>query len=66
MTQIIDLKQLARNNMIREICEGKAMAEAAWQYQTWSVNAVLDWLEENGYEVRKKDKEVIQTPIGSA
>lgn len=66
MTQIIDLKQLSRNNIIRDICEAKGMAEAAYHYQTWSVNAVLEWLDENGYEVRKRDKEIIQTPIGSA
>ena len=55
MTDIIDLKAFTRNNMIREICETKGMAEAAYHYQTWSVNAVLEWLDENGFEIRKKE-----------
>lgn len=66
MTQVIDLKQLARNNMIRNICEAKGMAEAAYHYQTWSVNAVLEWLDENGYEIRKKDKVIVDAPAGNA
>lgn len=52
---VIDLKQLTRNNMIRDICEAKGMAEAAYHYQTWSVNAVLEWLDENNFEIRKKE-----------
>lgn len=55
MSQVIDLKQLARNNMIRQICDDKQMAEAAYHYQTWLVNSVLDWLEESGFEVKKKE-----------
>jgi hypothetical protein len=66
VTQIIDLKQLARNSLIRDICDGKVMAQEAYHYQTWTVNAVLDWLEENGYEVRKKDVVIEQPPVSIA
>lgn len=54
MSEVIDLRQMTRNNMIRDICDGMDMAKAAYQYQTWTVNAVLDWLGENGYDIVKK------------
>lgn len=50
---IIDLKKSARHKLIKKICETQDTAEAAFHYQTWMTNFVLEWLDKNGYEVKK-------------
>lgn len=40
--------------MTRDICDTKIMAESAYRYQTMLVMSTLMWLDDQGYEVKKK------------
>lgn len=40
--------------MTRDICDTKIMAESAYRYQTMLVMSTLMWLDENGYEIKKR------------
>lgn len=52
--EIVDLKKSSRMRMVEEMLANEFVATSAYQYQSWIVGYVLDWLDSHGYEVKKK------------
>lgn len=60
---IVDLKKSGRLRMVEEMLANEFVATSAYQYQNWIINYVLDWLESNGYEIKKKSGLIVESLV---
>lgn len=50
---------IERQKLVDKILGSQDVAQGAYQYGNWLVGEVFEWLDKNGYEVRKK----VGTPL---